>query len=49
MKWNDVRVENGLPVVQASSLRSGNNVALGAATIESHGVSALAAELTETN
>lgn len=42
-------VENNLPVVQASQLRSGNDVALGAATLESHGVSALAAELTETN
>ena len=49
MNWNDVPVQNGLPVVQASSLRSGNLAALGAATLESHGVSALAAELTETN
>jgi len=49
MDWNDVPVQNNLPIVQASQLRSGNDVALGAATLESHGVSALAAELTETN
>jgi hypothetical protein len=47
--WKDVPVQNNLPIVQASQLRSGNDVALGAATLESHGVSALAAELTETN
>jgi hypothetical protein len=49
MNWNDVPVQNGLPVIQASQLASGSGAALGAATIESHGVSALAAELTETN
>lgn len=49
MQWDDIKVENGLPIVNAASLRSGSGAALGAATIESHGVSALAAELAETD